>query len=59
MNSGFTDKNFLEIVAYVFTFSTGDLPYTIGRVHAQAYIPMNHVSPMVFASLFSILGESF
>ena len=35
----------------------GDLPYTIGRVHAQAYIPMNHVSPMVFASLFSILGE--
>jgi hypothetical protein len=35
----------------------GDLPYTIGRVHAQAFIPMNHVSPMVFASLFSILGK--
>ena len=41
----------------VFMGEPGDLPYTIGRVHAQAYIPMNHVSPMVFASLFSILGE--
>jgi H+/Cl- antiporter ClcA len=41
----------------VYMGEPGDLPYTIGRVHAQAYIPMNHVSPMVFASLFSILGK--
>jgi H+/Cl- antiporter ClcA len=34
----------------------GDLPYTISRVHAEAFIPMNHVTPMVFASLFSILA---
>ncbi len=34
----------------------GDLPYTISRVHAEAYIPMNHVMPMVWASLFSIFG---
>jgi hypothetical protein len=34
----------------------GDLPYTVGRVHHFAYIPMNHVLPMVFASLFSILA---
>jgi hypothetical protein len=34
----------------------GDLPYTILRVHHFAYIPMNHVLPMVFASLFSILA---
>jgi hypothetical protein len=42
----------------VFMGEPGDLPYTIGRVHVQAYIPMDHVSPMVFASLFSILGKS-
>jgi hypothetical protein len=41
----------------VYLGEPGDLPYTIGRVHAQAYIPMNHVSPMVFGSLFSILGK--
>lgn len=41
----------------VYLGEPGDLPYTIGRVHAQAFIPMNHVSPMVFASLFSILGK--
>ena len=40
----------------VYMGEPGDLPYTIGRVHAQAFIPMNHVSPMLFASLFSILG---
>jgi len=34
----------------------GDLPYTISRVHCEAYIPMDHVTPMVFASMFSILG---
>ena len=34
----------------------GDLPYTISRVHAEAYIPMNHVMPMVWASLFSIFA---
>lgn len=34
----------------------GDLPYTIGRVHHFAYIPIDHVLPMVFASLFSILA---
>ena len=34
----------------------GDLPYTISRVHNYAYIPINHVLPMVFASLFSILA---
>ena len=32
----------------------GDLPYTISRVHHFAYIPMDHVMPMVFASMFSI-----
>lgn len=40
----------------VYMGEPGDLPYTIGRVHAQAYIPMDHVHPMVFASLFSILA---
>lgn len=34
----------------------GDLPYTISRVHHFAYIPIDHVLPMVFASLFSILA---
>jgi len=37
----------------------GDLPYTISRVHTQAYIPMDHVLPMVFASMFSILGKLY
>ena len=41
----------------VYMGEPGDLPYTISRVHSEAYIPMNHVTPMVFASLFSILGE--
>ena len=43
----------------VYMGEPGDLPYTISRVHCEAYIPMNHVFPMVFASMFSILGESF
>jgi hypothetical protein len=34
----------------------GDLPYTVSRVHHFAYIPVDHVFPMVFASLFSILA---
>lgn len=34
----------------------GDLPFTISCVHKEAYIPMNHVIPMVCASLFSILA---
>lgn len=34
----------------------GDLPYTISRVHNFGYIPIAHVVPMVFASLFSILA---
>ena len=41
----------------VYMGEPGDLPYTISRVHSEAYIPMNHVSPMVFASMFSILGK--
>ena len=41
----------------VYMGEPGDLPYTISRVHCEAYIPMNHVLPMVFASIFSILGE--
>jgi hypothetical protein len=41
----------------VYMGEPGDLPYTISRVHAEAYIPMNHVTPMVFASMFSILGK--
>jgi len=41
----------------VYMGEPGDLPYTISRVHSEAYIPMNHVFPMVFASMFSILGE--
>jgi len=40
----------------VYMGEPGDLPYTISRVHCEAYIPMDHVSPMVFASMFSILG---
>mmetsp|Transcript_53317 Transcript_53317/g.129594 ORF Transcript_53317/g.129594 Transcript_53317/m.129594 type:complete len:474 (-) Transcript_53317:280-1701(-) len=40
----------------VFMGEPGDLPYTIGRVHAQAFIPVDHVHPMAFASLFSILA---
>lgn len=40
----------------VYMGEPGDLPYTISRVHSEAYIPMNHVSPMVFASIFSILA---
>ena len=34
----------------------GDLAYTIKCVHEKAYVSMNHVTPMVCASLFSILG---
>jgi H+/Cl- antiporter ClcA len=34
----------------------GDLPYTISRVHHYSYIPVDHVLPMAFASLFSILA---
>jgi len=34
----------------------GDLAYTIKCVHAKAYIKMDHVLPMVAASMFSILG---
>lgn len=40
----------------VYMGEPGDLPYTISRVHSEAYIPMNHVSPMLFASVFSILA---
>jgi H+/Cl- antiporter ClcA len=40
----------------VYLGEPGDLPYTISRVHHFAYIPMDHVTPMVFASLFSILA---
>ena len=40
----------------VFLGEPGDLPYTISRVHQDAYIPMNHVVPMIVASLFSILA---
>jgi len=40
----------------VYMGEPGDLPYTISRVHCEAYIPMNHVFPMVFASIFSILA---
>jgi hypothetical protein len=43
----------------VYMGEPGDLPYTIGRVHAQAFIPMDHVHPMAFSSLFSILGKYF
>ena len=34
----------------------GDLPYVISRIHTHAYIPMNHVTPTILASLFSIVG---
>jgi len=40
----------------VYMGEPGDLPYTISRVHSEAYIPMDHVLPMVFASMFSILA---
>lgn len=43
-------------LAVVFLGEPGDLPYTISRVHHDAYIPMDHVTPMVFASMFSILA---
>jgi hypothetical protein len=34
----------------------GDLAYTIGCVHKHGFIATDHVLPMVFASLFSIIG---
>lgn len=34
----------------------GDLPYVISRIHTHAYIPMNHVTPTILASLFSIVA---
>lgn len=34
----------------------GDLAYTIKCVHESAYLPTDHVLPMLVASLFSILG---
>jgi hypothetical protein len=34
----------------------GDLSYTVQCVHDKAFIGMDHVLPMVMASLFSILG---
>jgi hypothetical protein len=40
----------------VFMGEPGDLPYTISRVHQAAYIPMDHVLPMIVASMFSILA---
>jgi len=40
----------------VFLGEPGDLAYTIKCVHEKAYISMNHVVPMVCASMFSILG---
>jgi len=40
----------------VFMGEPGDLAYTIKMVHTNAYIPMNHVMPMVVASQFGILG---
>ena len=43
-------------LAVVLLGEPGDLPYTISRVHHDAYIPMNHVIPMAFASCFSILA---
>jgi H+/Cl- antiporter ClcA len=43
-------------LAVVFLGEPGDLPYTISRVHHHAFIPMDHVWPMVVASLFSILA---
>jgi hypothetical protein len=42
----------------VFLGEPGDLPYTISRVHQDAYIPMNHVLPMIVASMLSILAGS-
>jgi hypothetical protein len=43
-------------LSVVFLGEPGDLPYTISRVHHDAYIPMNHVVPMIVASLFSIIA---
>lgn len=40
----------------VFLGEPGDLAYIVSRVHNFAYIPIDHVLPMVFASLFSILA---
>ena len=34
----------------------GDMPFTIACVHGKAYIPMDHVLPMVVASFCSILA---
>lgn len=34
----------------------GDLAYTVKCVHEKAYISMDHMMPMVFASQFSIIG---
>eukprot|EP00586_Coscinodiscus_wailesii_P000488 CAMPEP_0172479874 /NCGR_PEP_ID=MMETSP1066-20121228/4681_1 /TAXON_ID=671091 /ORGANISM="Coscinodiscus wailesii, Strain CCMP2513" /LENGTH=572 /DNA_ID=CAMNT_0013240693 /DNA_START=61 /DNA_END=1779 /DNA_ORIENTATION=+ len=43
-------------LSVVFTGEPGDLAYTVKCVHDKAYIGMDHVSPMVLASLFSICG---
>ena len=43
-------------LAVVVLGEPGDLPYTISRVHQDAYIPMDHVPPMIVASMFSILA---
>ena len=43
-------------LSVIFLGEPGDLPYTVSRVQHFAYIPVDHVLPMVFASLFSILA---
>ena len=43
-------------LSVVFLGEPGDLAFTIGMVHDKAFIPMDHVSPMATASLFSMLA---
>mmetsp|Transcript_867 Transcript_867/g.1370 ORF Transcript_867/g.1370 Transcript_867/m.1370 type:complete len:767 (-) Transcript_867:170-2470(-) len=43
-------------VSIKFLGEPGDLAFTISCVHEKAYVPIDHVLPMLVASLFSILG---
>ena len=43
-------------VSVVFLGEPGDLALTIGMVHEKGFIPMDHVMPMLVASMYCIVG---
>jgi len=63
-----TSLEYLWIPIIIFTMSIlvglsvvilgepGDLAYTIKCVHEKAYVELNHMIPMIVASIFSIIG---